>query len=190
MRRAVLNWGGIVILLAALLVSGCSSSHDPLDETGWRYRISSVKVFDGSEERHEIDPTAEGSASVQIEIESREDFDYDLYIHEVVCDITLTGDSEGSTPVTSTITYSPNGWVDRNGGTLTLNLIVFTAGEKQAVVNELGADLTGYYADFTVDITVHGSYTIEDDDNQISIEDSTWFTVIQASASPTPTPAP
>ncbi|MBI5063315.1 MAG: hypothetical protein HZB87_07620 [Desulfatitalea sp.] len=186
MRRTAYKFGVIAVILAALWICGCSSSSDPLDEMSWRYRMN-LTVLDNGEESQEIDPTGEGAGSVQAVIESHPEFDQDLFVHEIYCDLTFDGDSLGSASVTERISYDgPRAWVSGNGGTLTINLLVFSAGDKQAIIDTYGED---YWADFSVDCTANGSYSSESDDDQISVEDSTWFTVI-TSATPTPTPAP
>ena len=63
---------------------------------------------------------------------------------------------------------------------------MLSAGDKQVIIDNYGAD---YWADYNVACTAEGSYSSDSDDDQIVVEDSTWFTVI-ASASPTPTPTP
>lgn len=183
MRTAAYSLSGILIILTVLFISGCSSSSDPIDELSWKYRMN-LGILDNGEESSEIDPLGEGAGSAQAVIESNATWAYDLYIHQFYCDVTSASE-------TVRIGYDVNDWVGGSGGTLTLNLVLMTAGDKAALVADLGGpdNVAGYYADYGINCTAIGSYSSESDDDQITVSDSTWYTVI-STATPTPTPAP
>ena len=179
MQRTVIYTGLLMLIAACLGIFGCGDS-DVLDEIGWRWAIrESPVVNDGDTERHQIDLNAEGDASVTFVVSSNEDNDTDLYIHEIILDIELTG-SSGTAHVFGRQTYTTavGDWLDSNGGTYTFTAIFLTAGGKLGVLNDLGLEYDDtYWADYNVKITVHGSFSSDSSDNDVTIEDSTWFTI-------------
>jgi hypothetical protein len=99
MRRTVYKLGVITIILAALLISGCSSSSDPLDEIGQRY-TAFLSVEDNEDSTLQVDtfPTA-------CSVDETEEWSDTLALVE----ITVTQGAPGITLQSYDIEYRPLG---------------------------------------------------------------------------------
>jgi hypothetical protein len=149
---------------------GCGA--EPLDQMALNYYINDpIKVYDGSTESHNFDPIEiTNDGKIVFTIRSRPGTQHDLHINEVRFDIY---NWEGIVD-DYFIAYNPRRFVPRNGGPLEITTVVF---DKDWYINEFGEDFASQRnLYFSVDIRIKGSFT-EGGSTDITIKDSTWFTV-------------
>jgi hypothetical protein len=191
--------GMILMLVAVLWLYGCGSGTGPVDELGWRYAIiDPIVVNDGDTERHEIDLTTTDEATITVTPKSNTDEPYDLFIHKMVWVFHLDGTSDAglalqiTTQVNDKDELGGNFIIQKNGGGLTITKTFFTAAYKQFYLAAIGGTTVAetFWAGYTVDFTLYGSFSQDSDDNDVTIKGSTWFTIIQPTDTTTTTTTP
>ena len=181
-------WGCIGLFAGFAIILGCGSGSDLLDESGYRYQISSAVPQDRDVDTSDIDIFQtcddvvsngdEGEdditkAAVTLKFLSSED-QPDVWVYRIQIEYTLLEyqGSPASTPSIPTNTYDMDIFIPGDGGTSTAEVDLLTITDKAAYLGIVGNNDAGAATEavFQVHITAFLTYSPESpiDDLRIS----------------------
>lgn len=200
MRRfSVKQFCCLGFLAGLMIILGCGSSGDPIDESGYRYQITTASVEDRNAETNDIDiwqdcdnDYANGTdgedemtgSSVTLTFESNENQEDDVWVYVMRKEYTLLNWTEGdagppdTTPAIPTKIWDEDVFIPGEGGQSDpVEIDLLSTTDKEQYRNLLGKDNAGLQtrAEFQVKITAFLTYTPQDPETHLEINRS--FTI-------------